>query len=471
MAYRDTYNQNGNGGNSGENNLVRNTDDGGSGGGGNGGNGGNGGSSVTTNTYVFSIKCNISGAGVMVNGGIRGGAPKEIRISKADLAKRSYKIEVIKHSVVAQECYIISMIDDDVPIIDRPNGESKLGLNQKQIQVQKYSRDRLDGQAKIIQSTNQVLNFTLNKAIDDYNDEKIYDVKFNIGGSGTPVLISKNSKKNAEFFPIAGVSTYEDLGNTKYKITSSDLTLFRITDISITSYSGPLPSDAPLTKRQTRAFNRKKRRGVEPDPVIGKGETKRIEANLNESLELDITLVSNIEITVNVENAAQPQPELDPQIALVKTDPRKYNINSKAGAPLLIQKNEDVSAITIIVGDDILEFDELGDDDIIGLTIPHRVFKKIGQYNIKIFPFSMSDYEAEVNEVEEEFVEEKELVLTPKKKKKKVLKEEKVVIPEEKPEALFNPYSPVSDPIINDGRNARLDGRPNNEIRDKDIYR
>ena len=138
MAYRDTYNQNGNGGNSGENNLVRNTDDGGSGGGGNGGNGGNGGSSVTTNTYVFSIKCNISGAGVKVNGNFMGSAPKELRISKADLFNGSKKIEVIKSSVVAQECYIISMIDDGTPIIENPNGYSPLGLNQKKIQVQKY---------------------------------------------------------------------------------------------------------------------------------------------------------------------------------------------------------------------------------------------------------------------------------------------------------------------------------------------
>lgn len=468
---RIQYDETGTGGlNTGDGVGIDNIDNGGLGGGGySGGSGGSGGGSgVTTNTYVFSIQVNEDTFSSFVNNSIQP-TPKVVRITKESLAAGPKKIEVKKKGYVAQECYIISMIDDDVPIIDRPNGESPLGLNQKQIQVQKYIGDTLDGPARIIQSSTRDLIFTLNQATDDYNDEKIYDVKFNIGGSGTPVLISKNSKKNAEFFPIAGVSTYEDLGNTKYKITSSDLTLFRITDISITSYSGPLPSDAPLTKRQRRAFNSKKRRGVEPDPVIGKGETKRIEANLNESLELDITLVSNIEITVNVENVAQLQPELDPQIALVKTDPRKYNINSKAGAPLLIQKNEDVSAITIIVGDDILEFDELGDDDIIGLTIPHRVFKKIGQYNIKIFPFSMSDYEAEVNEVEEEFVEEKELVLTPKEKKKKVLKEEKVIIPEEKPEALFNPYSPVSDPIINDGRNARLDGRPNNEIRDKDI--
>ena len=51
---------------------------------------------------------------------------------------------------------------------------------------------------------------------------------------------------------------------------------------------------------------------------------------------------------------------------MVNADPRTYNINDKSGVPLLIQKNEDVQAITIIVGDDILEFDDLDDDDVIG---------------------------------------------------------------------------------------------------------
>ena len=412
-----------------------------------------GGSGVTTNTYVFSIKCNISGAGVMVNGGIRGAAPKEIRISKADLAKRSYKIEVIKHSVVAQECYIISMVADDVSIIDRPNGESPLGLNQKQIQVQKYSRDRLDGQAKIIQSTNQVLNFTLNKAIDNEDKDVIHTIKFNISGKGSPVSILKNSTKNAEFFPIAGETNYKDLKGTIYKIRSSDSKLFRITDMVITTLT---PTLQPILRTR-----------------------KELKAEPNESLEAKITLKADLEISITTERVEPVQPAGNPIISLIKDDERRYNINTKAGVPLLIQRNSDVKAITLIIGDDVMEFDDLGDDNVVGITIPETSFKKIGKYQIKLFPFSFEDYENSIREEVEEDndTDLEELIITPKKKKKKVLPKEKIKIPDEKPEDLYNPYNRAGGRTENNevgnGRDGRNDqsGRPDNQIRDNNIYR
>jgi hypothetical protein len=445
---RIKYDETGGGGlNTGDGFGMDNIDNGGSGGGGySGGSGGSGGGSgVTTNTYVFSIKCNISGAGVKVNGNFLGSAPKELRITKESLAVGPKKIEVIKKSVVAQECYIISMIDDDVPIIDRPNGQSQLGLNQKQIQVQKYKGDTLDGQAKIIQATNQVLNFTLNKAIDDYNPaKKIYSIGLSISGKGKPISVLKNSKKNAEFFPSAGVSEYKDLEGTKYKITASDVDKAIITEIVVTPANG---------------------------------SSEEFKAENDESLEVNLILKDNVQVSITTQEVKNNPPVLNPRISLVNDDPRKYNINEKTGVPLLIKKNKDVQAITLIVGDDILEFDELDDASIIGLTIPSKVFGKIGQYKIKLFPFSFEDYENSIREQnkkqkeEEEVVEKEEEITIIPKEKKKVLPLEKIIIPEEKPEDLFNPYSPVGDPIINDGRNDRLDGRPNNEVRNKDIYR
>jgi hypothetical protein len=434
---------------------MDNIDNGGSGGGGySGGSGGSGGGSgVTTNTYVFSIKCNISGAGIMVNGGIRCGAPKEIRISKADLAKRSYKIEVIKKSVVAQECYIISMIDDGTPIIENPNGYSPLGLNQKKIQVQKYKGDRLDGQAKIIQSTNQVLNFTLNKAIDKVDKDVIHKIKFNISGKGSPVSILKNSTKNAEFFPIVGETSYKDLKGTIYKITSSDSDLFRITDMVITTLT---PTLEPILRTR-----------------------KELKAEPNESLEAKITLKADLEISITTEKIEPVQPAGNPIISLVKDEERRYNINTKAGVPLLIQRNSDVKAITLIIGDDVMEFDDLGDDNVVGITIPETSFKKIGKYQIKLFPFSFEDYENSIREEVEEDTDTdlEEVIITPKKKKKKVLPKEEIKIPDEKPEDLYNPYNrDGGSQSGNDGRNGRdgrngQGGRPDNQIRDNNIYR
>ena len=173
------------------------------------------------------------------------------------------------------------------------------------------------------------------------------------------------------------------------------------------------------------------------------------------------------------------QPAGNPIISLVKDEERRYNINTKAGVPLLIQRNSDVKAITLIIGDDVMEFDDLGDDNVVGITIPETSFKKIGKYEIKLFPFSFEDYENSIREEVEEDTDTnlEEVIITPKKKKKKVLPKEKIKIPDEKPEDLYNPYNRAGGRTENnevgngrDGRNDRS-GRPDNQIRDNNIYR
>ena len=442
---RIQYDETGNGGNSGDNN-VDNIDNGGSGGGGySGGSGGSGGGSgVTTNTYVFSIQVNEDTFSSFVNNSIQP-TPKVVRITKESLAVGPKKIEVKKKGYVAQECYIISMIDDDVPIIDRPNGESPLGLNQKQIQVQKYIGDTLDGPARIIQSSTRDLIFTLNQA-EIIDTPKLHKIKFNISGKGSPVSILKNSTKNAEFFPIAGETNYKDISGTTYKITSSDSKLFRITDMVINKVGASF---------------------------------KELKAEPNESLEAKITLKADLEISITTEKIEPVQPAGNPIISLVKDEERRYNINTKAGVPLLIQRNSDVKAITLIIGDDVMEFDDLGDNNVVGITIPETSFKKIGKYEIKLFPFSFEDYENSIREEVEEDTDTdlEEVIITPKKKKKKVLPKEEIKIPDEKPEDLYNPYNrDGGSQSGNDGRNGRdgrneQGGRPDNQIRDNNIYR
>ena len=441
---RIQYDETGNGGNSGDNN-VDNIDNGGSGGGGySGGSGGSGGGSgVTTNTYVFSIQVNEDTFSSFVNNSIQP-TPKVVRITKESLAVGPKKIEVKKKGYVAQECYIISMIDDDVPIIDRPNGESPLGLNQKQIQVQKYIGDTLDGPARIIQSSTRDLIFTLNQA-EIIDTPKLHKIKFNISGKGSPVSILKNSTKNAEFFPIAGETNYKDISGTTYKITSSNSKLFRITDMVINKVGAA---------------------------------SKELKAEPNESLEALITLNATYVVSITTEKVEPALPALNPIISLVKDEERRYNINTKAGVPLLIQRNSDVKAITLIIGDDVMEFDDLGDDNIVGITIPETSFKKIGKYEIKLFPFSFEDYENSIREEVEEDTDTnlEEVIITPKKKKKKVLPKEKIKIPDEKPEDLYNPYNRDGGSENNDGRNRRdgrngQGGRPDNQIRDNNIYR
>ena len=189
-------------------------------------------------------------------------------------------------------------------------------------------------------------------------------IQFNISGKGSPVSILKNGTKNAEFFPTVGETNYRDISGTTYKIRSSDSKLFRITDMVIT--------------KEGASF-------------------RELKAEPNESLEALITLNAAYIVSITTERVEPVQPALNPIISLVKDEERRYNMNTKAGVPLLIQRNSDVKAITLIIGDDVMEFDELGDDNIIGITIPETSFKKIGKYEVKLFPFSFEDYENSIS--------------------------------------------------------------------------
>ena len=398
------YDETGGGGNSGGGNFGGENfiDDGFSGGGGSGG--GTGGLDNTpVNTYVFTITSNLKEFTTTVNGDVQP-TPQSVRITKDSLINKPKKIEVTKEGYKAQECYIISMVDDDVPIIN--NGSNKLGLNQKVVILQKYNGDIMVGPPLPLLGGTGRLIFTLNQAIID-EEPVLHKIQFNISGKGSPVSILKNSTKNAEFFPTVGETNYRDISGTTYKIRSSDSKLFRITDMVITKAGASF---------------------------------KELKAEPNESLEALITLNATYIVSITTERIEPVQPALNPIISLVKDEERRYNINTKAGVPLLIQRNSDVKAITLIIGDDVMEFDELGDDNIIGITIPKTSFKKIGKYEVKLFPFSFEDYE---NSIREESTKEEEIIITPTKPEKPIV-EEKEVIPDDKFEDVVNPYNPTT---------------------------
>ena len=381
-----------------------------------GGGGGGGGSSsgpkrdnnpTTTNTFIFNISANQTNFVSFVNGNV---VPnnKSIRITRESLAQEDKKITVSKKGFLNNEYYKIQMIDDDAPIIKNINvSDTPLGLSTKDIVLTKYRGGKVVGTPLSIRdTTTNNIAFSFVKGDTDTPEEpEKYTVKFNITGEGTPVSILKNANKSAEFFPKSGESTYEDVENTKYLIRASDSSSYRITSITI---------------------------------VAGTNKPVVLDANPGETLETSLTLNLDYEISITTERVEQPLDELDPQISLVNADPREYNINEKSGVPLLIQKNEDVQAITIVVGDDILEFDDLDEGDVIGLTIPHNVFSKIGQYNIKLFPFSFDDYENQVRE------EEDPITITPKVVTPKFIQEEKESpIKDPTPEDIVNPYKPT----------------------------
>ncbi len=351
------------------------------------------------NTYVFTITANLEGFTTTVNGDVQP-TPQSVRITKDSLINKPKKIEVTKTGYTAQECYVISMADDDTPIIER--GTDKLGLNQKIVIAQKYQGDTLVGPPLPLLGGTAYLIFTLNEAV-VLDEPTIEKITFNISGDAAvaPVSIRKNGSTELEFFPSIGSTSYEDKSGTMFRVMSADPLLYRITNMVI-SKNGNVVTE--------------------------------LIAEPNESLQSKITLSTTTEVTINTENVQEPISQLNPIISLVKDEERRYNINTKAGVPLLIQRNSDVKAITLIIGDDVMEFDELGDDNIIGITIPETSFKKIGKYEVKLFPFSFQDYEDSIREEEEE-----EIIITPTKDEPVIVEEEEET-KDDTPEEVFNPY-------------------------------
>ena len=322
------------------------------------------GTTITENVFILNVSSNIRGAVVLINGQIsQYKTPSQIKISKKDLIESGDKtITITKNGYSSNDKYVVSLNSNGADIIKSPFFFGGFGnLTQTDIVIKYYVNDI--EQPMAFQSGNsKSLPFTLTNTIKDVEDNLIQN-KLTIGLSGidtgNPIVIRKNGFKQSDIFPTLGVTTYLDNPKTKYKIESSDLTLYRITKIT---YNSELIKQAPLIAKD------------------------------DESLSLDITLSSDYSISIEVAEVSKVDPAIPPVIKLLNTDIRNYNINSELGVPIAFEKNSSVEAITIIVGDDILEFDDLEAGNICGVTIPHSVFEKIGKYNINIFPFSLNNY-------------------------------------------------------------------------------
>jgi hypothetical protein len=365
-----------------------------------------GGGSITSNTFVFNISSNEKSFTTLLNGNAVANS-KLIRIARKDIAVENKRIQIKKTGFKNNnEYYIVEMISDGGPIIDNPNFDQPLGIGTKDVVLTKYRNGEVVGKPISIKNNTSIqleFNLTKIKDEDEYEEPKLYNTSFNVSGGQASVSVLKNGNKNAEFFPKKGASSYSDVEGTKYTIRSSDTTLYRITNILYTS----------ATKEQS------------------------LSANVGESLEITVTLNSDYIFEIIVEEVFQGTPAKDPQIQLVNDGAREYNINSKTGVPLMFRKNADVEAITVIIGEDVFEFDDLDSGDLCGVTIPHSAFRKIGKYNVKIFPFSFDDYENQVRPVEPA-----DRIETKKKEIKYNIKEE-VVEETPKAEDKYNKYKPT----------------------------
>lgn len=199
-------------GGGGSNNIDDVFIDAGGGGGGGSSSGGRVSTPTVADTFVFTIKSNQTGFTTTVNGNP---VPtnQSVRITRESLATEDKLIKISKKGYLCTEYYIVTMVDDDLPIIKNLNvSDTPLGISTKDIVLRTFLNGEEQLPISIRNTTTSILNFNLRRANDEYEEPGKYKVKFNIGGSGAPVSILKNGNKNAEFFPPSGESEYEDLG-------------------------------------------------------------------------------------------------------------------------------------------------------------------------------------------------------------------------------------------------------------------
>lgn len=357
---------------------------------------------TTYDTYIFTLISNEKVFDAIVNGETLYNT-KSVRISKETLLKGPITIKISKSGYKSNEYYEVDFDSTNSTIIRNTFLNRTLGLSTTDVSLKYYVGNLLQNTTILAGSNTKTLDFKLTKSSVSPTENEEYKLSISVSGKGTPVSVLKNDIKSAEFFPTIGSNVYSDVKGTTYKISSSDLSKFRITQINVVSNSN--------------------------NELLTAGDT--------DSLETTITLNSSYQISISTEEIKQPNRALNPQIKLLKSDVRTYNINSKLGVPIAFEKNADVKAVTVIVGDDILEFDNLDAGDIGGITIPHNVFKNIGKYGVKMFPFSLNDYEKQVRPAEPKPII-KPKVVTPKYNVTEVMEENIPTIAE-----VYNPYSPA----------------------------
>jgi hypothetical protein len=314
--------------------------------------------------YIVRVSSNQIGATIFVNGvNTQKTTPQNISVTKAQLITGDVEITVTKEGFSTLERYVISLVTlPDSVVINNSRFDRTLGLSTAKIKIEYYIGNTLQNPPSDIISGNSIFtDFKLSKTKVTSDNLDLLALNVFVGGVTNSVLLNKNGQ--VDLYPVLGRNQYRDISNTLFSIKSVDTKLYRITEIII------------------------------------EGEGAAVEtlsAGTDESLNINLTLTKNYSLKIQTEELRQPLPALDPKVALLDSNSRTYNINSKVGVPIVLRKNSDVKVVSIVVGDNVFEFETLDEGDVTGVTIPHSAFKGLGQYSISIYPFSLKKYETQV---------------------------------------------------------------------------
>lgn len=357
----------------------------------------------TINNYVIRISSNVTGATIFNNGEkTTSTTPSTLNVIKANFIGSSIRYEVKKDGYKSNIYYVVKMVSNQGL---QPRGylfqvnNSILGLSKNKLIVEKYVDGSLQ-QSYDVSTSFVDLRFDLEK---EEVKPKITTLPLtvNVSGLSEGVLLRSNTGEELEVGK--GKNDFVRVKGESFSVQSANTSIYRISSIEV-------------KEGGNRLFSR------------NKGES--IKAKNSESAKTKFTLNTPTTINIRVERPEKitprpplpppqnptpigsptpaPQPvirltpspeEGDPRIYRIDNKSKLHNINSKTGLPLAFRKNADVEAVTVFVGDETFEYDNLGDSEVAGIVIPARAFKNIGRYDIKMIPFSLDELEETRREI------------------------------------------------------------------------
>jgi hypothetical protein len=329
-------------------------------------------------TFILNVEANETAQIYLNENNTLSSTTDSIKISYEELQKHgTQEITVIKDGYYSNEKYIVSLVENTNYnkniLIDNNilTWNGSIGLAPV-FQYPVYTSEHPYKLQITYYSNGQVVPFSYSQ------DEQIISLKFNNLVKTLVIVPNEPSKNSKVTFILEGIKggaqvitngtdiAYLNIGNTVidskignvHKISSSDITKYRITSIKVSSTTQISKEIVPTD-------------------------------NL-ESVSTELTLDSDSYI-VNIKAEITPTYNKAgvPVISFLNDDVRKYNIHSKTDIPIGLYKNTAVTKISVYVGTNSFTYD-ISDvtTTSVGVIIPYTDFPSIGTYKVIFVPSS-----------------------------------------------------------------------------------
>lgn len=289
--------------------------------------------------------------------------PNEYKVKLSTLFTQGPQTVEVKNSgYISNQKYVleVSPVGDteinDITLLEDAVSRKIYGINNLQLKVKYFENNQEKTFTSNRTGTFVNLPFILEKNPIKIDTSNQVNLTINLSGPNSSVLLSSGEDDD---FLETGENSYDEDKGLKVFIKSPNTTLYRISEITIKDNEGN-------------------------NEVLNAGRSESLSAELVLTKDLIVDVISKRVVKKEVRK---------PTIRLKSNPIQKYNINDGTDIPLVIEKNDAVRVISLIIGNEILEFDNLKKGKYVGIKIPNRLIDKIGTYKMKLLPYSVSELE------------------------------------------------------------------------------